>query len=198
MARVVRALDFDDVLFPMVENFVPQLNEKYKTNVSVDQLSSYNFSHLFKLTTQQMAAEMRAFHEQDMLEIPPKPGVQESVARLATKSELIIVTARSSWLRKSTESYVDKYFPGMFSGVILLGHKNGIELTCTKGEKCKKIGATALIDDAPHNIESLEGTGIHGVLFGQYAWQHNVRVKKGHVRKRTWPKVVEHFESGLK
>lgn len=198
MVREVKAIDFDEVIFPMLDNFIPLMNEKYNKDVQMSQLSSYRFASKYDIDEKQLAKEMRWFHEQDMSDILPKSGSQEAIARLATQSELAIVTARSAWLRERTEAYVDKYFRGLFSDIILLGHANGIELTCTKGDMCKKIGATVLIDDAPHNIESLYGTGVQGVLFGKYAWQHNVRVKKGHVRKRTWPKVVEHFESGPK
>jgi hypothetical protein len=63
----------------------------------------------------------------------------------------------------------------------------------TKGQICKKLGASYLIDDNVGHCEKAIEEGVSAVLFGEYGWHGDAPDKL--VRCKDWPAVLEYFDS---
>jgi len=63
----------------------------------------------------------------------------------------------------------------------------------TKNDVIKQIGADYLIDDQPKHCIAAAKAGIKTVLFGDYKWNRDLKLRKNMVRARNWQEVLEYF-----
>lgn len=102
--------------------------------------------------------------------IDPIPGAREALIQLKESFELHIVTARQYIVQEQTLSWIERYFPDLFTAVHFGNHFSRDGVSRSKAQICREIHASALIDDNLTYAIQCVREDIPVVLFGDYAW----------------------------
>jgi len=169
---MIIAVDADDTVADSVPAFSDFSNERYGTNLKKTDFTHHDFLKIWGVSREEMTARWAAFdriHGQGT--ILPLPGSQITLARLARRHSLHLVTYRHIGMIESTKRWLAMNFEGMFSGVHLCGGEDG-HIVRIKSEVCKEIGAEMIIEDHPLTAEQCAIEGIRVLLFDQ-PWNRN-------------------------
>jgi 5'(3')-deoxyribonucleotidase len=186
------AVDLDDVLFDFIGYFFQWHNQRYQTALTPQDMVAGKLWDVWGGTREQARKRVPAFFgEIDLLAIKPIPGAQESLERLMHVYRFAIVSSRDPSTLTISETWIEKYFPGVFNP-IYLGVANPMSdvKPITKAELCKQYGARILIDDQLVNAEACVDEGIHVLLFGDYPWNQAESLSKGIIRAKDWSAVL--------
>ena len=191
--KPVLAIDFDDVIFPFMDRFVPHYNDTYDANFSMDDYHTFEFHEVWGGDAALAFDRVATFFHLPHDGVAPIAGSVEGVAHLAQNYKLIIVTARDESLRPHTEKWVDELFPGRFQEIFLCNSYllNANERRRTKLEVVEEVDAVGLIDDSLNNTSLVAATGRRAMLFGNYAWNRIDVLPEGVNRYNDWPHIVE-------
>ena len=166
MARLVIAIDCDDVLVPGTEHTVMMYNRRWGTRVSLDQAHNAN---AVEWATDKEDIRRRIddiYLSDEYAKMEPYREAVEAVNRLARNYELHMVTARPESIKNVTERMVEKYFPGCFSSVRHVGFYG------SKGDICEAVKAGILVDDNLRHLINAKECGVETLIwFGNYPWQ---------------------------
>jgi 5'(3')-deoxyribonucleotidase len=101
------------------------------------------------------------------------PGALDSLLRLQTTFDLVVVTSRQHVIQTPTLEWIERHFPGVFSDVHFGNHFALEGSSRPKSEICRAIGAQVLIDDNPRYAEECAAAGIQVLLYDwdlSYPW----------------------------
>ena len=173
-------VDMDDVLEQLVVGWVTYLNERYGTDVTAQDVKSWNVSAAFPTLTHD---EVYAAVEDDALwdYVGPMPGAADGIRRLTEAGhEVYVVTAAGyQTLRAKMEKVLFRYFPFIpWERVIITQNK-------------QMIRGDILIDDGPHN---LTGGAYRKILFDAAHNRSFDEKSVGAVRVKNWTEVCEAVE----
>jgi uncharacterized HAD superfamily protein len=190
--KPVLAVDFDDVLFPFMDRFVPHYNEKYGESFCMDDYFTFEFHEVWGGTSARAFECVSTFFHMPHDGIPPKEGSMQGVAALAERYELVIVTSREEDLRPQTQKWLDEHFPGAFRELHLCGtYTPDVTRRRTKVEVVEELDAVALIDDSVRHVSEVAAAGRRALLFGDYAWNRSGELPSGVQRYAGWQSIVE-------
>ena len=204
MSKKVIAVDIDDVLSASAEEFVRFSNEKWGTNLTVDDYHE-DWAQMWKVDRQTEMKRARAIYEAQLITVfkPYHPYTDMVLRNLAKRYKLIIVTSRASVLRDGTLEWLEKHYPALFEEVHMTGFydtflkeafKDDSMHKRTKGEMLSELGADYLIDDQPKHCFAAAELGIETVLFGNYRWSRELKQLPENVtRCRDWHEVEQYF-----
>lgn len=165
---MIIGVDFDDVVADSAPIFFGFCNRYYGTDFQKKEFTDPDFYKLWKVSREEMLARWKEFDWAATQEdIPPLPGAQEMVVRLAAKHELHIITNRPADLNQSTIRWIDKHFPEVFAKTHFCTKKGEFKTFRTKSSVCKNIRANIILEDHPHNARICATDGIHVYLFDQ-------------------------------
>jgi uncharacterized HAD superfamily protein len=198
--RKIIAVDIDDVLSVFADEFVKYSNQKWGTHLTVSDYTEH-WSKMWQIdvdNTNKRALEWykSGFTGQLRANIEAK-GVLTSLSKTY---DIVITTSRHRSLKEETEDWVNKNYPGIFTGVHFAGiwddHKTSHDelIKATKAELCKSLGANYLIDDQPKHCLAAAEAGINTLLFGDYPWNERTGLIKGVRRAANWNEVKEYFD----
>src|SRR5207302_7910480 len=96
---------------------------------------------------------------------------------------------RPGFVDKVTRRWINRNFSGIFEDVIFVSsyYKDGR----LKGEVCKEIGASVLIDDHLYHAADVVKYGVKCLLFGDYPWSESEELPPGIIRVRNWDEVLK-------
>lgn len=127
---------------------------------------------------------------EDQAHVPLVAGAAFAITQLHDHYDITLITARSAVLEPATRAWIAEHFDFpievYFSANPLTG--DGVK---TKGELCRELGITILIDDNIDNCQSAIDYGVEAILFGDYGW--NTREVKQATRCNDWPAVLEYL-----
>jgi 5'(3')-deoxyribonucleotidase len=194
MSKPTLAIDIDEVLFPYVQEFVLHHNDKYATDLLPVHFTSYRFEDIIEGIDQAEAIQrVYEFCDVDHVLIEPITDAQEGVKRLSKKYDLVLLTARHPRFQNNTRRWLERYFPGGFVDLVMIGFEYDPTVEPrTKASVCKDINAVALVDDSPKYVTQATDVGIRGILFGDYPW-NQVELAPGVIRVKGWLDLAEHF-----
>ncbi len=191
--RTTIAVDLDDVLFDFVGRFFRWHNERFGSNLQVQDMV---FERLWQVWggTKEEAAERipRFFHEVDLLNLGPIHGAIAALDKLKLLYKLAVVSARDPSTTAITRVWIEKYFPGLFDQ-IALGIANPLDRSklMSKAEVCMRLGAGVLVDDQLVHAYECAEAGIRALLFGHNPWNRSDTLPPNVVRVRDWDAVCE-------
>ena len=182
--RIQIGYDLDEVISPMMPNFLGFLNNKYKTNYRLSDLSHYEIWISLKLDREKVFRDFREFTESPFFDsIKPFDGVPQIIKSLGPDYSQFIVTSRQNYLREKTLGMVNTYFGNSIEGVLLLDRFNdkGEEKNLTKVELCRKrnLFPYLFVDDQPVFAAQFASAGVKSILFDKdksYPWTHNAYI----------------------
>ena len=154
-------------------------NKMYDTNHSVADYFIYDYKQIWKCSPDESNERVHKFYQsyEFLNEVKPIAGAFESIERLSTLYDLVVVTSRQLAIEEPTISWIGKHFPGMFSDIHFGNAYALTGVSRTKGEICAEIGADILIDDNPGYVRECAAAGMETVLFDldcEYAWNKEI------------------------
>jgi len=167
MRQLVIAVDCDDVLVPTTPFFVKSYNERYGTNVSLEQSHTegddiWGVSHDAMLDRFAEMMKTEAYKQ-----LGPSDDEIRILKELAEHHTLYLVTARKEEERTFTREMLDRVLPDVFTSMEFVGW------TGSKGEVCKRLGVDVLIDDNARHLHDAIKEGLPksgALLFADYPW----------------------------
>jgi 5'(3')-deoxyribonucleotidase len=131
---------------------------------------------------------------QDLATVPLMAGASFAISELQKKFKIILITSRAPVLEGPTREWVNEHFADYDIELYFASNPNHGQLSerKTKGELCKELGASILIDDNPEHCQSALDAGIEPVLFGEYGWHQTI--PEGVTRCKDWPAVLEYLD----
>ncbi len=197
MKKPIIAVDIDEVLFPFVREFAVHHNEKYATSLLPEQFTTYRFEDVIAGIDQSEAIKrVYDFTAEDHASIEPLKDAREGITRLGAKYDIVLVTARHPKFKASTEGWLDRYFPGMFKDLVMIGFEHDATVAPrTKAQVCVELEAIALVDDSPKYLSQAVEAGVKGILFGDYPWNQVEFTGPYITRVSGWIQLAEHFNA---
>lgn len=197
MSKKIIAVDLDDVLTINVPAFIEFSNERWGTNLTIDDFIE-DWRTMWGVDTETLKARIEEWDKSKMMsEYKHFTEAKNVLLKLKNNYKLVITTSRRKKLTQITAEWIDKYFQDVFENVhhagIFDGQKEGAHLE-TKADICTKVGADYLIDDHPKHCFAAARAGITALLFGEYPWSREDNLPKRVVRVRNWQEVAEYFD----
>jgi len=186
------AVDNDDILFDFMSGLVLFHNEVYLTNFKKEDYFSYNFHEVWGGTREQATLKIAEFLESNYFKnIKPKEGAVEAMRFLKDKGHnLFVITGRQHFLTEKTESDIQIYFSGIFSG-ICFANTYGPDFSGVKIKKsilCRKVNSGIIIEDDLLHINDCASAGIR-VIAQDNPWNQGT-LPKNATRVFDWKKTI--------
>ncbi|KAL0479000.1 hypothetical protein AKO1_007878 [Acrasis kona] len=192
----VIAVDIDEVLCPFVELLAEFYNRTHPTAspTHVDHFHSYQFSKVWKHLTEEQCAEIveKFFESDEFAKQAPIKNASETLTRLKSKFDLVVVTSRQHVIKDRTEKLLNNYYPGIFSKVLMGNHWGRDGKKVSKADLCKEANAILLIDDSLDYANNVAQNDLKAILFGDYAWNQTSQDLHHNITKVSgWDQVEE-------
>ena len=186
-------VDLDEVLCPMLVHLKRyQERRSNKKYIFPHKKYEYNYSKLFKMNELDAKYMVRDFYESyEAFWMPAMENSRPVMQQLSKTNKMYIITGRQYYARDLTEEFVDKYFKGVFSDVILTNSYSLRGDEVAKSEYCKYLGIDVLIDDSESTLTDCINNDIEGILFGKYPWNCDSEIK----RIEEWPSLYKQLIS---
>lgn len=169
------AVDVDEVLGRFLFALNKFCKDHYDMEYCVGDYWVYEFAKIWNCTTDESNHIVHEFFKSQHFNdgIPVIPGAFDSLLRLKSHCELVVVTSRQHAIRDATLEWIDNHFPGIFEDVYFGNHFALQGTSRKKSEICKSIGAQVLIDDNPAYAQECAEEGLQVLLYdwdGDYPW----------------------------
>lgn len=199
MSKKIIAIDIDDVIADSTESFRLRINELLSVDLKKEHYRIEGdhwgyYERVWRIHGLEGKVSMDDFDKEMMVDqshVPLLPNALYATSELTNRYEIVLITSRNRAWEKSTLKWLKSHFGDSFSGVHFAGNKDDSE-SRTKGQLCREVGASWLIDDNLDNCQSAINEGVEAILFGDYGWHVNVR--KGTTRCKDWLAVLEYFD----
>lgn len=169
LKRPVVAVDVDEVLGQFVCQLCAFHNAVYRTNLTPEDFTSYNFHDAWGGTREQADEKVSLFFKSRYFldGIPVIEGASEILRKWCDRLELHIVTSRQNVLEEHTRDWITKHFPGIFTKLHFGNHHSKHGKMWSKPELCDAIKAVMIIDDNTLYATQCAEAGIKTCLFGE-------------------------------
>jgi 5'(3')-deoxyribonucleotidase len=198
--KPIIAIDIDDVLAQFVPAFCVYARERWGEKITPE-IFTEDWSKIMKssslATIKERAIEM--FTDTDFYNsLLPVAGANKTLQKLAEKFTLIPMTSRVSPQRDITVDWLLKYFGNIFEEVVFSGAYEADSdfsktIHLSKGEICREIGASYLVDDQPKHTNGAAMAGVKAILFGDYGWNRHSAIIDNVTRAANWKEVAGYF-----
>jgi hypothetical protein len=201
------AVDFDDVLFPCLAEFVAYCSKYNLAEGSIDNIDDTSFTNIFnrdEATCHELFKQFTNSQEWvDLHNVPPPQSCVNSLRDIkAAGYHLVVVSAREHRFRQLTQHFIDTFFSEIFDTIYLCNYYGVVDELNPKSNKfdvCKKLGCFALLDDNPKYIKEVEEKGLIGIPFGKNSWtvRHRELVKTEHIVEN-WEDLTVEFVNKIR
>jgi uncharacterized HAD superfamily protein len=197
-----KTIAIDDVLARSAEGFAAFSNERWGTSMTADDYTE-EWTVAWGVSIDEALERSKVLHESGAFgRFANNEAAMTVLEGLRATYDLVVVTSRRIILKSETDTWIEKHFPGIFSGVHYAGiwdetNKDDalIRLKHTKAEICRQIGADYLIDDQLKHCLAAAEAGLAVLLFGDYKWNQHVSLPKNITRTADWGAVQEYFDA---
>ena len=189
---MIIAIDLDDILASTLERFIQFHNEKFSTNLTINDFTSYELQNIEGISNKEEAKRLKLFDNSKYFDtISPLKGSQTSISQLSKNHDIIVITARTRSVAKKTTAWIKKNFPEIKRVVFISeGYKHYCKM---KSEVCKKVGAEVIIEDKKVFVEDCVSAGIKVFMFN-YPWNKEIEDHPLIVRVNSWEEVVNKID----
>jgi 5'(3')-deoxyribonucleotidase len=180
MKKII-AIDIDDVIADSTDALRLVVNERLGVDLQVEhyRIPGKYWGYYEQVWIQHNIADKlsmeeldREFIVQDQSHIMPKTGAIETLRRLNESYDIVLVTARDQRAEVVTRRWLNQHLPSIYKDLHIIGNYKTTAKPRSKGQVCRDIGASWLIDDNPQHCLSAIEYGVDGLLFGEYGWHH--------------------------
>ena len=194
MKKLTIAIDCDDVLAENAAGMVAFSNERWGTNLSVEDYDEH-WAEMWNVDNEEVERRAREFSASTAMRgYGHIGGALESLKRLSGQHHLVIATSRRLQMKGDTLAWVDEHFPGIFSSsaVYFAGIWDDVRHDShlmTKAELISQIHADVLVDDQLKHCVAVAELGRRAILFGDYTWNQADELPDLVTRCKSWLEV---------
>lgn len=185
-------VDLDDTLTKTMAEIVDFHNDKYGTNLSVEKLKDGATWKTWGGTHEDDVKKIHNFHLSSYgQDIPSITEAKDILERLKKENnDLYIITARSDYIKKDTEEWVEKNFPNIFSKIYFTNQFLNNETSTTKRKICDELGIDIFIED---NISYALDCAKPGrkIFLLDYPWNQTDSLPEDVTRVKSWQEIGE-------
>lgn len=191
-------IDLDETIAWSFEPMIRHINQKYGSSLELDHLTHHDWWTIpdFPIDSSTVTQEWSILGALDPFEerFLPVIGSKEVLSFLKKSGyELHIITARNEATRKeTTRKWVDRNFPGIFSGIHFSSHYSDGDRR-NKSEICKMLDIHTVVDD---NLDfALEMTEKEiDVFVLERPWnRHRKEVHQRIMRFKDWQEIGQNL-----
>lgn len=110
--------------------------------------------------------------------VTPRPDAEPFLKILSKQFELWLITSRPESTAEATKNWL--FWNGLYP------YFTGTVFSTNKKEVCESMGAIAMLDDAPHTLETLVDSGVHPICWG---FPYNAHLR-GMTRVYNWSEAT--------
>jgi uncharacterized HAD superfamily protein len=193
------AVDIDDVLSQSAKGFVAYSNERWGTNLTVDDYDDH-WAEMWKIDRKEAEKRAIEYHDANIVkDFLVYDGALEVLHKLAPDFELLIATSRRVSVETSTREWLDKHYEGVFNqvvfaGIFVDGESHEERWLTTKADIYTQYKVDYVIDDQLKHCLAAANLGIKALLFGDYAWNRSTEALPSEIiRVANWAEVGDYF-----
>lgn len=187
-------IDLDDVLVQFLPSLIEFHNNKYGTDLKLDQFASYQFWETWGGTKEEAIQKVYDFHKTPYFSnMPPVIGSQDAIKSLSEKHELYVITSRQNDVAILTRKSVQTHFPDSFSEINFTNHYSQNSHSRTKKEICDSLGIDIMIEDSADYAISCLDNGRKIFLINQ-PWNVKRFIPQEVSRVNSWQEIVDSME----
>ena len=184
-------IDLDDTLGQSMKAFAAFSNDRYKTNLKIEDMKVYDLEKIINLSKEGTIKRLNEFHDTFYgKKIEPFDGAVETLKKLKKNNELYIVTSRGNDMRGITEKWVGKNFPNIFIGIYFTNEFVYSNAKMTKKTVCNNFGIDILIEDNLGYAAGCMAPNRKILLFDR-PWNQTNKLPKGIVRVHSWKEIYK-------
>jgi 5'(3')-deoxyribonucleotidase len=121
MTKQTIAVDIDDVLAANAKAFIDYTNQKWATNLTVDDYDEH-WAEVWKTDLEETRRRADEMHDLGIFgKHEHFSDAKPVLEALAKRYNLVVVTARRKTIQHETLAWLEKNFPGVFSNVHFAG-----------------------------------------------------------------------------
>ena len=189
--KPIIAVDVDEVIFPFVDDLIEYVDRQHSVKLSREEFVTYSLADIWKGGPHEGAEVIKAYVDQQGIEVAPVKGAAEALGQLCAKYEVVIITARDLDVQDKTKNWAYRHFPDIFKEIHLVGNQKDSVSYREKAEVCKELGVFCLIDDSLKPVVQTHAAGIKSILFGNYPWNKMEELPAGIDRVEDWKGVLK-------
>jgi len=185
VARPTITIDCDDVLIASLPFVVAEYDRLYGTRIDIAKAYTTGGGQWGTSDKELIVSRITGIQLSDgFVALKPMSGSQHALEALQNTYELHLVTSRSEAVTATTQTMVDTYFSGVFTGIHHVGGGG------SKRDTFTRLAPVIAIDDNLKKIDEalLVGTKT-GLLFGDYPWNESMSLPIGVTRVENWAAV---------
>jgi len=192
MMRNLIAFDLDECLGELILSFLEYYNNSYGTNYRYEDVRSYNLEELIGGTRQGAIKEVYKFFDTDYFrEIAVVIGSRHVVRELAKDNEVIVITSRPYIVEKQTAKWLSHQFYDRFNNVIFTNEWSLEGGSRTKGDICRELGVSYMIEDNLDYALECSEKGIRTFLL-EKPWNQR-EVNRDITRVKNYGELLDKF-----
>lgn len=192
-AKLVVAIDIDEVLMPHFQDLIKYYNRLYGTHLTLSDNHPKDTKNWGTSDRNEAITRVQKFFSTDEFKkSQPFEEAKQAVKMLAERYKLVVITSRDTIIEESTRQWLNEHFVELFDEVhftsmySLDGSKSG-----SKAQIGKELNIDYLIDDSFDHIQEASENNIKGLLFGDYPWNKDVTLPENVQRVKDWKEVLE-------
>ena len=192
------AIDIDDVIAESSEALRELVNQKTGRELTKeDYRVPGEYRGYYEVSWRQHDIDidfrgLEAIMETDQSHVGLVAGAQYAVNELLQEYDVVLITSRSASMEHATRDWIETHFSGKLPELHFATSRFDRSRK-TKGQLCKELGASWLIDDNPEHCQTALDEGVAAILFGEYGWHHSHPEKV--IKCTSWPAVLEYFSN---
>lgn len=184
--KPVIAVDGDDVLWQTMPNLIRFHNELYRTTHRIEDVIEYDVNTLWECDLAEMHRRIEGFYASRYNQPGPLPHAVESVAKLAERYNVHLVTARQGRYADITHQSLMP-FGNAIKDTHFLGKAGGGMLE-SKAARCRRINALFHVEDAMHHATAV--AEVTAVLLMDTSWNRAAPLQPNIIRVFGWKDVL--------
>jgi len=188
-------LDLDEVTVEFLDSLLKFYNLKLGKNHNINEFETYKFWEIWGGTREEAIKIVDEFYYSPHFDsILPVENAVASINELLKNNEIIIITARPSFFREKTESWLKKHFKLPFEIVFSEDFNNSASRgSSSKAEICKSLNIRLMIEDNKDYALDCANSGIKVILFNK-PWNQNLN-HENIIRVNGWQEVLKAIHS---
>uniref|UniRef100_A0A6C0FB43 FCP1 homology domain-containing protein n=1 Tax=viral metagenome TaxID=1070528 RepID=A0A6C0FB43_9ZZZZ len=165
------AVDFDEVLCPMLKPLSQHFSKKYRCKIPSNDPSLYNYANYFNISSEESKLLVQSYYNSDECKnAKPLIGSEEAIRKMNEKYSLGIITGRQIYGKDATHLFLNTYFPDIFEYIEFTNSYSLYGPEIAKSDICQKYDVDFLIDDSVSICNEVSDIGVTPLLFGNYEW----------------------------
>ena len=172
------AFDLDDVLYPLLTEFIAWHNKIYHTTLQLSDFYIYDWARVLGCSYEESLHRYFAYHKQVSKDIEPVADAFASVNALKKKGHrLFIITARQHELEEHTREILASHLH-LFEKIIFTnGYSRDGTPQLSKADICIREKIDVIIDDSARTAKQCSDKGMRVLLFDfnkSYMWNKHI------------------------